>query len=160
MRSLIIASDVLTEAQGTWSMSQCSSFEKSQGSGKKAQGSRRKPCLARLKALAPEKSEMPLRPRGVAMINDFPPFVLWLICHDIWPGDSPIEFPLVTLSSIQNCPLSLSVILYTASTSGSPNGVTTSILVRVTFVNLSFILFQNFVSGFVVIYLFKAPFNR
>ena len=83
MMGHIYVSDVLIEAQGTWSMSQCSSLEKSQGSGKKAQGSRFRPCLARLKALAPEKRRMSLRPRGVAMINEQPPFVLWLICHDI-----------------------------------------------------------------------------
>tara|TARA_R100001460_G_C3458208_1_gene165621 strand:- start:282 stop:476 length:195 start_codon:yes stop_codon:yes gene_type:complete len=64
-------------------MSQVSRSVQAQGSGNKAQGSRLKPSFARLKALAPEKIDTPPPPRGVAMINEQPPFVLWLICHDI-----------------------------------------------------------------------------
>tara|TARA_R100000951_G_scaffold46309_1_gene39345 strand:+ start:87 stop:437 length:351 start_codon:yes stop_codon:yes gene_type:complete len=75
------------KAQGTWFRNQVS---RSQGSWIKAQGSRRKPSFARLKALAPEYMDIPLPPRGVAMINEVPPFVLWLICHDICPLDNPI----------------------------------------------------------------------
>jgi len=75
------------KAQGTWFKNQGS---RSQGSWIKAQGSRRKPSFARLKALAPEYMDIPPPPRGVAMINEVPPFVLWLICHDICPLDKPI----------------------------------------------------------------------
>ena len=78
-----IVYDASTKTQGTWWISQVSRSWKAQGSGKKAQGSSFIPLLARLKARAPEKTEMSLRPRGVAMINEQPPLVLWLICHDI-----------------------------------------------------------------------------
>lgn len=93
------------------------------------------------------------------MINETPPFLLWLKCHDIWLGVRPIELPQVTFNSIQNSPDLPFLILKTALISGNPKGVTASILVRVILLNLFFILFQNFVSGFVVIYNFITPFD-
>ena len=137
--------------QGTWFMNQDSRFEKTQGSGKKAQGSRVKPWDARSKDLPPEYTEMPLCSRGVTIINDFPPNLNLFICHEIWPGDSLTLFPELTFNSTQNSCGLFSVSKNNPFKSGSPVGVTASILIKVIFVNLFFILLQNFVSGFVVI---------
>ena len=132
-------------------MRQDSSCFQSQGSGIKAQGSRVKPWDARFKDLPPEYREMPLCSRGVTMIKDFPPSLNLFICHEIWPGDSLTLFPELTFNSTQNSCGFFSGSKNNPFKSGSPVGVTASILVKVIFVNLFFILLQNFVSGFVVI---------